>query len=527
MSTSRTITGSIVIAAMFLQTSVAVAASYSSNSKTETAISYVKRQGIMTGYDNGSFGENNSVKRVELAKVITLIDSSNGAGYTMRLPFWDTSNTAWYTPYVVYVYGNGFMTGYSDNSFRPDQAVTFAEAAKVLALAYNMNVQSNSNRWYEAYIRALDDRNAIPTSINDLNDPLTRGELADIIYRLETNNRNLSSQTYSDVVNGNDNNDNDCYYDSNGRYRCDDNNYNNGCDNDDLAVYIDADDNNVQPGDDIRYTIEVENCSGSDQRVDVAATLDSQVTFESGSNGADLNGRRVDWDNIRIDDGDTETLTLRVSVRSYAGSNDSIDLSVRAQDDDRNSVTETHTVYLSNSSNNDCYYDSNNRYRCDDNNDNDCYYDNNNRYICDDNNDNNCYYDSNNRYRCDDDYNDNNDCYYNSNGRYICDNDDSYDDCYYDSNNRYICDNNNNNDSNCYYDGSGRYRCDEYNDNNDCYYDSNGRYRCDNNADDCYYDSNNRYRCDYDDYNYDTYYDEYNQNNDQCYYDNYNRYVCY
>lgn len=478
----RSITGSLLTAALLLSASPASAISYKTARTTEDAVSYVQREGFMNGYDNGSFGERNAVNRAEMAKVITLIDNGNINRYTMRLPFYDTSNTAWYTPYVIYVYGNGFMSGYSDNSFRPDHSITFAEAAKVLALAYNLDARTTSGEWYEESVRALADRNAIPTSIDYVEQTLTRGELAEMVYRLDSNNRSRSSRSYEDLV-GSDR------YDSRDRY----NRYRTGdCNDDGVQISIDADSQGIGPGETLRYTIEIENCNDDDQSIDVTANIDSQTSYLSAS--PESHSRytdRLEWRNLRIREGDTYTITLRVTVRAFAGVDDRIDLTVRAEDEDGDESAFSKAIYLSDDQH--CERDARGVYRCDDDfDDYDCYYNNSGRYICDDDlydryNDDDCYYDSRNRYHCDDTYNDDDDCYYDSNGRYRCDDD------YY-----------NDDDDDCYYDSYNRYRC------NDDYYD-------DYNDDDCYYDSNGRYRCDDD-------YDDYDNN---CYYDSWNNYICY
>ncbi len=508
MKSFRSSIGLLLASAMMLTSTPAMARTlykYTSDSveQSSTAVSYVKRQGFMTGYSYGGFGENNSVNRAEFAKVVTHIYSSQvDDNYSLTLPFRDTAKNAWYTPYIVYVYGNGLMTGYGDNTFRPDHTVSFAEAAKVLAMIYDLDMNNNSSRWYEGAVRALDEENAIPLSINSINDPLTRGELADIVYRLDDHRTNLSSRSYNDLVDGNYSDDwNDDYNDD---YNDNDNNYSANCRSaSDLAISIGTISSSVEPGDEIAYDITVKNCTGDDQSVDVTATLDSQLSFDSASDSGRMDGsRRVKWTNLRIDDGEVETLSLRVTVEDYAGTNDSVDLDVRATDDDGHSDSVSKAFYLSGTQN--CYYDAHNRYICNNSNNHynsgDCYYDSNNRYICTHNSSTNCYYDANGYYQC----NNNNGGYYDN-------------DCYYDSYNRYICDQNH--DGNCYYNSSGNYVCPNSTTNN-CYYDVNNRYVCSdnyNNGSNCYYDSNNRYIC--------------NSGNTggsgYCYYDIYNNYICY
>ncbi len=418
-----------------------------------SAINYVKDHDIMNGYSNGSFGETNKVNRAEFAKIITQIDTPGAdPRYVSRPPFTDTPANAWYSSYVVSVYQKGWMTGYNDNTFRPDRSVTFAEAAKVLAMVYDLDNTTATNIWYEGYVRTLANRHAIPVSIDSVNDALTRGELADIVYRLDSNNTSLPSRSYNDVAISsrvynnttdtyyNYDSNNNCYQDLKGRWNCDDGNYN-------YDTYY-------------------------------------------GNNDTDC---YYDRNNRRICNDSNNSCYYNSSGR-YTCDNTSTH---------NNCYYDSNNQYRCNNSNttSGCYYDRNDHYTCDDNysnnsnnqyydNNGDCVYDSDGKRVCGgstyNNNNNDCYYDSNNRYRCDNN-NSNNNCYYDSNNRYRCDNDTSTNDCYYNANGRYICDDNYN---------------DNYNDDNgDCVYDSDGRRVCggsvynNNNNDDCYYDRYNNYVC--------------------------------
>jgi hypothetical protein len=455
MITSRTISTIVLGLTLAAQTAPAFAYtdSYVSSGRvtSSAAINYVKDHNIMDGYDNGSFGENNRVNRAEFAKIVSLIDSPNSnPRYTTNMSFNDVPTNAWYASYVTNAYRKGWMSGYGDNSFRPTQSITFAEAAKVLAMVYNLRTSSNANVWYEGPARALAARHAIPTSIDTVNDALTRGEIADIVYRLDSNNTNQPSRSYDDVTldsyiydnqtsNRNRSN-NYCYIDSNDRYRCIDGNFN-------YDTYY---------GDNNCYT-------------------DSNGRYRCDNNRNNNNKNNCYYD----------------SNNRYVCNNNNTS---------NNCYYDSNNRYTCNKNDSDCYYDSNGRYRCDDSsNSNDCYYNSSNRYVCDNNNyddnngdcvydsdgkrvcggsrynnDNNCYYDSNNRYRCDNNYNDNNDCYYNSNGRYVCDDNDNNDngDCVYDSDGHRVCGGSRYNDN--YY--NNNYSNDPY--NNDCYYDRNNNYIC-------------------------------------------------
>jgi hypothetical protein len=53
--------------------------------------------------------------------------------------------------------------------------------------------------WYRDFVQALDDQNAIPLSITSLDQNITRGEMAEIMYRLKANVTTKSSRTYAEL----------------------------------------------------------------------------------------------------------------------------------------------------------------------------------------------------------------------------------------------------------------------------------------------------------------------------------------
>lgn len=74
--------------------------------------------------------------------------------------------------------------GYPDGTFKPEKNISFAEAAKIIAVAFGREVSSGGSVWYEGYVRSLADAHAIPVSITDFTKQLSRGEMAEMIYRL-------------------------------------------------------------------------------------------------------------------------------------------------------------------------------------------------------------------------------------------------------------------------------------------------------------------------------------------------------
>lgn len=165
------------------------------------AIVYVKAQGIVSGYTDGTYRPDEPINRAEFTKII--VGSKNDAASIVNCrlaagSFSDVSPQDWYAPDVCLAVRTQLLAGYPDGSFRGAANINFAEAAKILSNAFNLTaVQKNT--WYEGYVRALASQNAIPQSIGMFDQPLTRGEMAEMIYRLRTGNRDKSSATYEDL----------------------------------------------------------------------------------------------------------------------------------------------------------------------------------------------------------------------------------------------------------------------------------------------------------------------------------------
>ena len=94
------------------------------------AINYLYEKGIISGDGDGTFAPSRGVTRPEMAKMlVTLAEyapSENG------VPFYDVAADAWYRPYVAAAYENGVISGYEDGSFGVQEGITRQEAAALI-----------------------------------------------------------------------------------------------------------------------------------------------------------------------------------------------------------------------------------------------------------------------------------------------------------------------------------------------------------------------------------------------------------
>ena len=93
-----------------------------------TAVSTMVNAGILTGYNDGTFRPNDPITRAEFATIAARFLSDP---YSLQDRFYDTEGH-WAEVYINRAAEVGWINGYNDGSFRPDQAITRAEAVTLV-----------------------------------------------------------------------------------------------------------------------------------------------------------------------------------------------------------------------------------------------------------------------------------------------------------------------------------------------------------------------------------------------------------
>lgn len=97
-------------------------------------ISKAKFAGYISGYDDGTFKPDDSISRQEVAKIIYNLMKLNNLDNSDALNlFKDVSEIpSWSREYINAVAANGYINGFSDKTYRPIQAITRAETIVIL-----------------------------------------------------------------------------------------------------------------------------------------------------------------------------------------------------------------------------------------------------------------------------------------------------------------------------------------------------------------------------------------------------------
>lgn len=193
----------LVLTALLLAPAVSLAAfqDVGSSHLNRDAIDYVKNQGIVGGYPDGSYQPERSINRAEFTKIVIeaqyeaeVIDDCLST--IEKELFSDVDKEQWFSKYVCMAYVRGIIEGYPDGTFRPAQNISFVEAAKIIISTLGYSVGSDAV-WYKPFVERLGMEGAIPTTIDRFEKNVTRGEMAEMIYRLKATIRDKSTKTYN------------------------------------------------------------------------------------------------------------------------------------------------------------------------------------------------------------------------------------------------------------------------------------------------------------------------------------------
>lgn len=173
------------------------------------AIEYVRAKGIVNGYSDGTFQPDKTINRAEFTKIIieaqfdkSEIDSciiNNIQSDAPYVFFPDVPKNAWFVKYICVAKIKNLIGGYPNGTFQPSNNISFVEAAKIIANGFNITQEGDvGSVWYAQFVDTLAKRKAIPSSIYNLGKFISRGEMAEMIWRLK---ENIQSANYSTFEN--------------------------------------------------------------------------------------------------------------------------------------------------------------------------------------------------------------------------------------------------------------------------------------------------------------------------------------
>ncbi len=177
------------------------------------AINYLKSQGILGGYPDGTFKPDALVNRAEALKILLIGNKVEIPSAVSQVSFSDYKVADWFAKYVEQAKTLGIVNGNPDGTFAPARNVVRAEFMKMLLILNTFKADKWAGQsifadvpkdaWFAPYMNYAGQSGLITKDEKNMLYPakaLTRGDVAEIMYlmiviRSDKNTQFLIDQT--------------------------------------------------------------------------------------------------------------------------------------------------------------------------------------------------------------------------------------------------------------------------------------------------------------------------------------------
>lgn len=176
-----------VIAAAAMLTPPAAFASFNDvneYSQDYEMITELEVLGIVDGDGNGNFNPYDTVTRAEFTKLLVAALGEEDVAKSLTGTRFSDCKDHWAVGYIETGVADGFINGYDDTHFGPDDNVTYAQAVKMLVAAVGYTTYAeNSGGWQTGYLK-YGNSTGITKGVTDIknDDPLNRLQTATLVY---------------------------------------------------------------------------------------------------------------------------------------------------------------------------------------------------------------------------------------------------------------------------------------------------------------------------------------------------------
>jgi hypothetical protein len=154
--------------------------------KNSVALRSLKDKGLISGDEKGGFYPDRLISRAELMKFLTMALEVNFAEREYVNCFSDVGEE-WFAESVCFGKEQGWVNGYDDGHFGPNDKVTYAIALKIVLQAFDFEVEgleSSKGAWYTAYFNAALNHGVIfGDEFFEAEKEISRADFMELVYR--------------------------------------------------------------------------------------------------------------------------------------------------------------------------------------------------------------------------------------------------------------------------------------------------------------------------------------------------------
>jgi hypothetical protein len=150
------------------------------DTKYEEAVEFLSAFDVINGFGDGTFRPEESVTRGQMAKMLTVALGYKDFSQNLQSSFADTQGH-WADPYVEIVNSFDIVVGYDEDTFGPDNNISYSEAVTMIVRTLGYTDSSLEGDWpYDYLVKATD--LGILDDVSMMSSGATRGDVALMIY---------------------------------------------------------------------------------------------------------------------------------------------------------------------------------------------------------------------------------------------------------------------------------------------------------------------------------------------------------
>ena len=153
------------------------------------------------GYDDGTFRPDNNMSRAEAAAIFArLISEQKGEKISGKSDFADVKSSEWYSKFIGYIKKYGIIKGYDNNTFKPDENISRAEFVAMTVRFNSLFNDVSKSEWYSDYIGYLSKYGIIKGYADNTfrpNDNVSRAEFVAMTVRFNSLFNDVKKGSYT------------------------------------------------------------------------------------------------------------------------------------------------------------------------------------------------------------------------------------------------------------------------------------------------------------------------------------------
>ncbi|MBE7020674.1 MAG: S-layer homology domain-containing protein [Ruminococcaceae bacterium] len=164
---------------------------------------YLDNNGIITGYEDGTFRGQGNITRAEMATIVCrLLEKSNEASELKDVCYFsDVSSSHWALGYINYAYNSKIINGDGNGNFRPEDYILYEEALKMILSASGMDkdIEWDYNNWAQVYVNTAQIKGLTTGQKGVPGEYVSRADVAVILYNILLGNEEIENPK-TDVI---------------------------------------------------------------------------------------------------------------------------------------------------------------------------------------------------------------------------------------------------------------------------------------------------------------------------------------